>query len=166
MRSRIFLFSMLIAVVWSILSLVVPPFAFACSCASSPPVVTFEGTAEAESSLSQPGQRDYAFEVDKVIDGSVQPSETVRVSLRSPRGGSSCGIVERLHRGGRYRIEAYESELEGKRLLFANSCGGNVALLAAPPAEDGSDPNRWLFVVAGVAVGAAAGLILRRRRRA
>lgn len=168
MRPRPVLFTILFALTWSMLSLVITPGAWACSCAAPPPTVAFEGTVTAESGQSDLFERAYGFAVDRVISGEVhQPSETVRISLTGANGGgSSCGIVQRLQNGGRYRIEAYQGELEGEKLLFANSCGGSVALLPAAATEDESDPGRWgLVIVPVLAVGAAAGFIPRRRSR-
>ena len=148
-----------------------------------------------ESSIHEPGERDYGVDVEKVIDGNVGRFETVRIALRPEQGrpGSSCGVVGRLQLNGRYRIEAYGGDLEGKRLLFANSCGGSVHLLAASsdesssitsssaspstksspnglpvaaPPGDKSDPNRWPFLIgAVVAVAAGATVVLQRRGR-
>lgn len=105
---------------------------------------------------------DYEFRVERVIEGDVRPSERVRVVSGAD---SMCGIGPGLLRRGRYRINAFVSALpSGQRLLNANFCGGSVQLLAAPPEDQGS-PNRWPLLGAGaVAAGAAAGLILSRRR--
>lgn len=186
MTSRRFALSALVVSLGFLLPLA-PPRAMACSCASVPPVVTFEGVAATESTLELPGERAYGFDVQTVIDGTVGTSEIVQISLTSDEGGSSsCGIARRLQRGARYRIQAYAGDLNGKRMLFANLCGGSVQRLAAEsnapdstsvsseangapipaPLKGQSRPNRWPFLLGGVvALGVGASIVLRRRRR-
>jgi hypothetical protein len=163
-----------------------PPAAAACSCAQLPPLISFEGTAETESPEGGISERDYEFEVENVISGEVRSAETVRVFISRP-GGSSCGSSPRLVPKGRYRVAAYVSALEGKRLLFVGGCGGSAELIAAPPGVKTSSteqmvipptqaspalsapddtPIRWPIVVRILAAIGIAGVVLRRSGRA
>jgi LPXTG-motif cell wall-anchored protein len=149
-------------------------------------ILSFEGTAETESSPGGMAERDYEFKVEKVLSGNVQSEETVRVLTSE---GASCGISQQLLTKARYRMSAYISAMpEGKRLLFVTLCGGSAELLAPPPAlptastdqnvaspstraspsttEGRNEPSRWLMLGGGSVLAAIAGLVLRRRGRA